>query len=60
MITSENRIMMDYIRNANVVFDIFKQLTAENNLSLLVLTHDEDFAKRTDHIIQMGDGRILR
>jgi lipoprotein-releasing system ATP-binding protein len=50
---------MDYIRNANVVLDIFKQLTAENNLSLLVVTHDEDFAKRTDRIIQMGDGRII-
>jgi lipoprotein-releasing system ATP-binding protein len=47
-------------KNANVVFDIFKQLTAENNLSLLIVTHDEDFAKRTDRIIQMGDGRILR
>jgi lipoprotein-releasing system ATP-binding protein len=46
-------------KNANVVFDIFKQLTAENNLSLLVVTHDEDFAKRTDRIIQMGDGRII-
>lgn len=46
-------------KNANVVFDIFKQLTTENNLSLLVVTHDEDFAKRTDRIIQMGDGRII-
>jgi lipoprotein-releasing system ATP-binding protein len=56
MITSEYCIMMDYIRNANVVLDIFKQLTAENNLSLLVVTHDEDFAKRTDRIIQKAMG----
>jgi lipoprotein-releasing system ATP-binding protein len=47
-------------KNANVVFDTLKQLTAENNLSLLVVTHDEDFAKRTDRIIQMGDGRIIK
>ena len=46
-------------RNANVVFDIFKELSSEKNLSLLVVTHDEDFAKRTDRIIQMGDGKII-
>lgn len=59
MITSQYRNTMNHIRTPNVVFDIFKQLTAENNLSLLVVTHDEDFAKRTDRIIQMGDGRII-
>lgn len=46
-------------KNAGVVFDIFKELCTEQNLSLLVVTHDQDFAKRTDRIIQMGDGKIL-
>lgn len=46
-------------RNANIVFDIFRELASEKNLSLLVVTHDEDFAKRTDRIIQMGDGKII-
>lgn len=46
-------------KNANVVFDIFKELTVDRGLSLLVVTHDEDFANRTDRIITMGDGRIL-
>ncbi len=45
--------------NSDNVFNIFKQLSLEENLSLLVVTHDEDFAKRTDRIIQMADGRIL-
>jgi len=44
---------------STIVFDIFKELCAEDNLSLLVVTHDEDFARRTDRIVQMGDGRIL-
>jgi len=34
-------------------------LKEEVGLSLLVVTHDEDFAKRTDRIIEMEDGRIL-
>jgi lipoprotein-releasing system ATP-binding protein len=45
--------------NAENVFNIFKQLSDEQGLSLLVVTHDEDFASKTDRIIQMGDGRIL-
>ena len=46
-------------KNSDVVFDIFKELCTEENLSLLVVTHDDDFAHRTDRIIEMGDGRIL-
>jgi lipoprotein-releasing system ATP-binding protein len=44
--------------NSENVFNIFKGLSEENKLSLLIVTHDEDFAKRTDRIITMGDGRI--
>lgn len=46
-------------KNANNVFDIFKEISHEEGLSLLVVTHDEDFAKRTDRIITMEDGRII-
>ena len=45
--------------NSENVFNIFKQLSDEQGLSLLVVTHDEDFAKRTDSIIQMEDGIII-
>lgn len=45
--------------NSDNVFRIFKQLSEEQNLSLLIVTHDEDFAKRTDRIITMEDGRII-
>ncbi len=45
--------------NAENVFNIFKRLKEDVGLSLLVVTHDEDFAKRTDRIIEMEDGRIL-
>lgn len=46
-------------KNADNVFDIFKDLTQDQGLSLLVVTHDQDFADRTDRIITMGDGSIL-
>jgi lipoprotein-releasing system ATP-binding protein len=45
--------------NSNNVFNIFKQLSYEKDLSFLIVTHDEDFAKRTDRIITMEDGRII-
>ena len=46
-------------RNAEIVFDIFKELSSELGTSLLVVTHDTDFAKRTDRIIEMADGRVI-
>ncbi|MBT8255079.1 MAG: ABC transporter ATP-binding protein, partial [Bacteroidia bacterium] len=45
--------------NADNVFQIFKQLSDEQGLSLLIVTHDMDFAEQTDRIIQMSDGRIV-
>ncbi|MEY3238214.1 MAG: hypothetical protein RI883_2315 [Bacteroidota bacterium] len=46
-------------KNSDIVFDIFKELSVEEKLSLLVVTHDGDFAKKTDRIIEMGDGKII-
>ena len=45
--------------NADNVFTIFRELCDTQNLSLLIVTHDEDFAKRTDRIIIMEDGKII-
>ncbi|WP_142785908.1 ABC transporter ATP-binding protein [Changchengzhania lutea] len=45
--------------NSENVFNIFKKLSEEQGLSLLVVTHDEDFAKRTNRIITMEDGKII-
>jgi lipoprotein-releasing system ATP-binding protein len=46
--------------NADNVLQIFKRLKEEQGLSLLVVTHDLDFAKNTDRIIEMEDGKIIR
>lgn len=46
-------------KNAANVFSIFKDLSTIDELSLLIVTHDEDFANKTDRIITMGDGAII-
>jgi lipoprotein-releasing system ATP-binding protein len=46
--------------NSALVFDIFMQLTKEFNQTLLVVTHDNNFAADTDRIIEMEDGCIIR
>jgi lipoprotein-releasing system ATP-binding protein len=45
-------------KNADNVFSIFRELSLHQNLSLLVVTHDIDFARKTDRIIEMEDGRM--
>ena len=47
-------------KNSLVVFDIFKQLAEVHHQTLLVVTHDEEFAKNTHRIIEMEDGRIIQ
>ncbi|MGN6248005.1 MAG: ABC transporter ATP-binding protein [Ginsengibacter sp.] len=47
------------VKNAGIVFDIFKQLAEEYNQTLFIVTHDMDFAKRTDRVLEMEDGRLI-
>lgn len=46
-------------KNSDNVFNIFRDLSHSANLSLLVVTHDHDFANKTDRIIEMEDGHII-
>jgi lipoprotein-releasing system ATP-binding protein len=46
-------------KNSDIVFNTFKELSVEKGLSLLIVTHDSDFANKTDRIITMEDGRII-
>jgi lipoprotein-releasing system ATP-binding protein len=47
-------------KNAEIVFNIFKELTAEFHQTILIVTHDPEFAEGTDRIIEMEDGRVIR
>lgn len=46
-------------KNSAVVFDIFHEIASERKQAILVVTHDEDFARKTDRTIVMDDGRII-
>jgi lipoprotein-releasing system ATP-binding protein len=41
------------------VYDIFKRLSGEHGMTLLIVTHDSEFAKATQRNIEMEDGRIM-
>lgn len=46
-------------KNTQVVFNIFKELTRERGQTIITVTHDEDFARNSDRIIDMSDGQII-
>ncbi len=46
-------------KNSGIVFDIFQELSKKYNQTLLIVTHDPEFAANTDRNIVMEDGRIL-
>lgn len=45
--------------NSAIVFDIFQELAHERKQTIIVVTHDDDFAQRSDRTIHMKDGKIL-
>jgi lipoprotein-releasing system ATP-binding protein len=46
-------------KNSEIVFNIFKELAEVYHQSLLIVTHDNEFAARTHRIIEMEDGRVI-
>jgi len=48
------------IKNSQIVFDTFKQLSLDFQQTLLIVTHDPAFAKGTQRIIEMEDGKIVK
>jgi len=47
-------------KNSEIVFNIFQELSQEFKQTLLIVTHDNEFAERTNRIIEMEDGKIIR
>lgn len=46
--------------NAGLVFETFRELTSRHGQSIIAVTHDSEFAKRTDRVVEMSDGRIIK
>lgn len=47
-------------KNTEIVFNIFKTLCSDYNQTLLIVTHDPEFAEHTNRVIEMEDGRIIQ
>lgn len=46
-------------KNTEIVFDIFQELTKDFGQTIISVTHDDDFAHKSDRIIEMKDGKII-
>lgn len=46
-------------KNSDIVYNKFKELAQEFGQTLLIVTHDQDFAAGTNRTIEMEDGRII-
>lgn len=46
-------------KNSDLVFNIFSELCKDFGQTLLIVTHDLEFAHKTQRIIEMQDGKII-
>jgi len=46
-------------KNAQIVFDIFKELKEKYQQTILVVTHDMTLAAQTDRTIKLHDGEVV-
>ena len=46
--------------NTQIVFDILKDLSQNKGQTIIAVTHDPEFAQKSDRIIEMKDGEIIR
>lgn len=46
-------------KNTDIVFDIFKDLTRSFGQTIIAVTHDDEFAQKSDRTIEMKDGNII-
>jgi lipoprotein-releasing system ATP-binding protein len=47
-------------KNSQLVSGIFRKLCDDYRQTLLIVTHDPEFAHQTDRVIEMEDGKIIK
>ena len=45
--------------NSEIVFEIFHRISREQQQTIIMVTHDEDLAARTDRVIELKDGEVV-
>lgn len=46
-------------KNTDIVFDIFQQLAEERGQTIIAVTHDDEFAQKSDRVLELSDGRLV-
>jgi lipoprotein-releasing system ATP-binding protein len=46
--------------NTHIVFDIFQELTHSYGQTIIAVTHDDEFARNSDRVVEMSDGMIIK
>ena len=47
-------------KNTKIVFDIFQELSKNYGQTIIAVTHDDDFASKSDRIVELKDGEVIR
>lgn len=46
--------------SSRLVMDIFKKLNKEDGLTIVMVTHEEDYGKLADRIVRLSDGQVVK
>ncbi len=46
-------------KNAMAIYELLRSLNEEQGQTIIVVTHEREFAQRTDRIIQLQDGQVV-
>ncbi|PKQ16987.1 MAG: lipoprotein-releasing system ATP-binding protein LolD [Actinobacteria bacterium HGW-Actinobacteria-7] len=46
--------------NTDLVYDLFRKISAETGTAFMIVTHDRGVAQRTDRILEVTDGRLVQ
>lgn len=46
-------------KTGKLIIDLIRKLNKENNVTVVIVTHDDDIAKLADRIIKIKDGKVI-